>query len=109
MVGAITSLLFLTVYESIRKNFVSIVRNAFTTLNSNYIAAGVLTSLGPLLFFLALSLTQVSFVSVIAASEPLLTVIMSYFLLKREEQISLSIWVTVILVIMGIVWIAFTA
>jgi drug/metabolite transporter (DMT)-like permease len=108
MVGAITSLVFITLYESIRKNFTSMVKNAFTTLNPYYLAAGVLTSFGPLFFFLGLSHTQVSFVSVISASEPLLTVILSTFFLKREEQLSSSIWVTVLLVLMGIVWIAFT-
>lgn len=108
MLGAITSLLFLITYELIRKNFIRIVKTTFTTFNPYYIAAGILTSLGPLFFFLALTHTQVSYVSVIAATEPLLTIFLSYLFLRRTEQLSISLWITVSLVFIGILFFAFT-
>lgn len=109
LIGAMTSLLFFLIYEGIKGQVVSTVRNGLTLFNPYYLFAGVLTSLGPLFFFLGITFTQVSFVSVVAASEPLLTVLVSYLFFKREEKLSISIWITAILVLFGTVVIILTA
>jgi uncharacterized membrane protein len=84
------------------------VRKSLTLFNY-YLFAGILTSLGPLFFFLGITFTQVSFVSVVAASEPLLTVLISYLFFKREEKLTISIWITAVLVLLGTVVMVLTA
>lgn len=109
LVGAVTSLLFFLIYEGIKGQVVTTVRNSLTLFNPYYLTAGILTSLGPLFFFLGVTYAQVSFVSVVAASEPLLTVLVSSLFFKREEKLSVSIWITAVLVLTGTVVIILTA
>jgi drug/metabolite transporter (DMT)-like permease len=99
--GAVTSLIFVCVYEGMRGQLVPIIQRTFSVYNPYYLLSGVLSGLGPLFFFLGSSLTQVSYVSVVAASEPLLTVLFSALFMKNVEKLSLSVWATVILVITG--------
>src|SRR5699024_7385470 len=63
--------------------------------NVDFLIAGTLTSMGPLLFFLAAMNMQVSYVSAIAASEPLITTVVSALIIKNTEKITPVTWVTV--------------
>jgi len=107
--GALVSLLFVCVYEGVRGQLRTVVRKSFREFNRCYFLAGVMSSLGPLFFFLGSSLTQVSYVSVVAAAEPLLTVLFSKWLLKNEERLTRSVWATVVLVLSGTVLMISTA
>ncbi|WP_400163526.1 EamA family transporter [Brevibacillus sp. TJ4] len=102
-VGAVTSLVFVCLYEAARGQFRTVVRKSFGEVNRYYLLAGVMTTMGPLFFFLGSSLTQVSYVSVVAATEPLLTVLISKWMLKQEEPLPPSVWTTVSLIFCGTV------
>lgn len=107
-VGALASMVFVLIYEKCNLRLKSTIKRNFMIFNPYYLMAGVLTSLGPLFFFLAASYIQVAYVSVIAAIEPLLTVLLIAFLFKKEEKITVSIWATVGLMLFGTIVIAFS-
>jgi drug/metabolite transporter (DMT)-like permease len=100
-IGAVTSLIFLLVYEVFRGELRVTVKRNFSKVNPYFIVAGVMTSLGPLFFFLGASFTQVSYVSVVAGTEPLITSLLSALFLKGEEQLTVLTWISVLLVLVG--------
>ncbi|HEU5138885.1 MAG TPA: EamA family transporter [Bacillales bacterium] len=106
-VGSLTAFCFIIIYESLKGRLKTTVEKNRKTLNGYFIASGTLTTTGPLCFFIGASLIQVSFVSVIAAIEPLLTILLSALFLKKEEELSLSVWLTAALVLTGTIVIAF--
>ncbi|UFJ41666.1 DMT family transporter [Brevibacillus humidisoli] len=108
-VGALTSLVFALIYQGWRGELKVALRRTFSQWNPYYLIAGVMTSLGPLFFFLAATSLQVTYVSVIAAVEPILTVLLSMLFLKGEETHTLSIWITAALILAGTVLIALFA
>ena len=100
-IGAVTSLVFLLIYEGVRGELKVIVKRNFSRVNPYFIMAGLMTSLGPLFFFLGASYTKVSYISVVAGTEPLITSLLSAFFLKGEEQLTASTWISVLLVLVG--------
>lgn len=107
-IGAITSLVFVSLYEYKNGLLSSQIKVTFSkNINRYYLVAGFLTSLGALLFFLGASYTQVSYVSVIVATEPLLTVLLSSLIFNKAlESITTQIWITSCIVIIGTIIIA---
>jgi transporter family protein len=67
-----------------------------------FIAAGAMTCLGWLSFFHALNVGRITIVSPITSSSSLVTLILSYFLLRNVEHISFKIVIATILVVSGI-------
>ncbi|WP_217586395.1 DMT family transporter [Lentibacillus saliphilus] len=104
-IGSITSLLFVIILQSRRQSVKTVIDQSIRIFNRYYVIAGVLTSLGPLSFFLAVQYMQVSYVSVIAATEPLLTVFISALFLKGQEKMTVQTWLTIALIISGAVFI----
>lgn len=100
-IGAVTSFIFLILYQSLRKGWRTNIVRSFTSLNPYYLLAGILTSIGPLLFFLAAQSIQISYVSVVAATEPLMTIIISTIFLKRQERITIHTWITIAMILLG--------
>ena len=108
-IGAVTSLVFVCLYEAARGQFITVVRKSFLEVNRYYLLAGVMSTMGPLFFFLGSTLTQVSYVSVVAAAEPLLTVLISKWMLKQDEPLPWSVWATVFLILCGTVLMLMTS
>lgn len=100
-IGAMTALVFIILLQFIRGDFTKTVRGIKQDFNRYFFVAGTLTSIGPLFFFLAASYIQVSYVSAIAASEPLITAIVSALVIRNTEVITVGTWVTVGMIFAG--------
>lgn len=101
MTGSVAVFLFFLIYEFIKGDFKTTWRYHMMTINRYFIGSGIFSSLGPLLFFLAVTHAQVSYVSVIAGIEPFLTLFLSILILKKEEKITISLLITVLMVVVG--------
>ncbi|WP_096435170.1 DMT family transporter [Alteribacter populi] len=99
--GCLTAFLFLSVIEAGKGNIRSFIRANFQKINKYYVCAGVLTSLALLLFYLSVSYILVSYSVAILAIDPVLTVILSKFFLKKEEKVSFLILIVAVLVFIG--------
>jgi drug/metabolite transporter (DMT)-like permease len=108
-VGAVTSLVFIFIYEAVKGRLREKIHSSRTHLNRYFIAAGIMTCFGPLFFFLGASFTQVSYVSVVAAVEPILTVMISTYFLKGQERVTWSILVTIVMILVGTTLISFSS
>ncbi|WP_134702818.1 DMT family transporter [Ammoniphilus sp. YIM 78166] len=106
--GALASLIFYLIYKALRGQLRGD-KPIYDFGNRYFLAAGVMTSLGPFLFFLSASLTQVTYAGVIAGTEPVITVLLSALFLKGQEELSRTLWLTMALVIAGSAVIAMTA
>jgi drug/metabolite transporter (DMT)-like permease len=100
LVGAMTSLFFFILYDAIRGQLISTIKRNFSSFNRYYFLAGLFTSTGPLFFFLSASYISVSYVSVLAGTEPVLTAFLSILLLK-EERLTLTVWISISMVAIG--------
>jgi drug/metabolite transporter (DMT)-like permease len=89
--------------EATRKQLGATIRRNFRSLNGYYIAGGVMTGIAQMSFFGAVLFTQVSYVSVVAATEPVVTVLLSRLLLKKEEGITWHVVLTACAVFIGTV------
>ena len=102
LMGSLIGLLVIVLYQLFKGTLMATVRENYRILNHNFIIAGVFLSLGPVFFFLAASLLQVSYVSVIAAVEPLITILLSALFLKGREKITPSLLIGAVLILIGI-------
>lgn len=75
----------------------------FKKLNIYYVGAGIMTGIAMLSFFVATTYIQVSYVAVVAALEPLLTIILSKMFLKNEDKIAMSTVAAACMVFTGVV------
>jgi|GEM_PF-1567246 len=106
LIGSLIALIAIVSYQGFKGNLKTIVLENYRIININFILASIFLSFGPVFFFLAASLMQVSYVSVIAAVEPLITVLLSVFFLKGREKITPSVWIGAILILIGITFIS---
>ncbi|KGX87509.1 DMT family transporter [Pontibacillus litoralis] len=100
-IGALASLLFVVTTQGLQGTLVDNMKASFRHFSPHFLIAGILTSFGPLFFFLATKSMQVSYVSVIAAIEPLLTMLISAIVMRNIESISVQTKVMVVLVVAG--------
>lgn len=100
-IGAASSLVFIMILQLVRGDFTKTVRGIKQDFNGYFFIAGTLTSIGPLFFFLAASYMQIAYVSAIAASEPLITAIVSALVIRNTETITRGTWVTVGMIFIG--------
>ncbi|WLV25007.1 DMT family transporter [Aciduricibacillus chroicocephali] len=107
--GAITSLIFIILLQAGKGKLRETIAGVKKDFNAYFLIAGALTSIGPLLFFLAASTLQVSYVSAIAAAEPLITTVVSAFFIKHQETITPGTWLTVLMIFSGTAIIALFA
>ncbi len=84
-IGAAVAFLLTSLVEVKKGNFKEKISKQFTQFNTFYFFAGILSSIAVLSFFIAITYIQVSYVAVIAAVEPLLTIALSFLLLKEEK------------------------
>lgn len=79
------------------------IKTQISTFNFYYLLSGLTSSLAMTSFFTAIIFIQVSIVSAIAAIEPLITIILSRFILRKEEDIALHTVFSAIFVFLGII------
>jgi len=99
--GAFASLLFIIVLQAAKGKLKETVEGVRNDFNRYFLLAGALTSVGPLLFFMAASTLQISYVSAIAASEPLITTVVSALFIRNQETITPATWTTVAMIFAG--------
>ncbi len=79
----------------------TVFKASFTSFRPCFWLAGLTTTMGQLGFFVAITFIPVAHVSVIAASETLLTIFLAALLIGRAESISRQIMVAALLVFAG--------
>ncbi|TMW73388.1 DMT family transporter [Alteribacter natronophilus] len=99
--GVLISFVLLTVVEIFKVHDSVSLFLKFHFRSTHFIWAGVLTSFALLFFYLAVSLTYVSYAVAILAADPVLTVIFARILLKKEEAVTPLTILTAILVFAG--------
>lgn len=102
-VGTLASLVFVICYQSIRGEFITNIKKNVRVINPYYLISGVLTSIGPLFFFLATQRMQVSYVSVIAAAEPILTIFLTTVIFRGIDSVTKYTWITITMMFLGTV------
>jgi DME family drug/metabolite transporter len=100
-VGTSVALLCLTFIEGVKGSLISTVKSCYTNVNKLYIWAGILTSFAHLFFYISVSYIHVSYSVAILAADPVFTVILSTFFLKKEESLSGVLILVAILVFIG--------
>jgi uncharacterized membrane protein len=84
MVGAMVFVIAARFVDSYRQSL----RATFTSFNPWLLAAGILSSVGQLLYFAALSHTTISRVALMSSMEVFLTIFFSVIILRKTEQLS---------------------
>lgn len=105
-VGTLAALICLSVIEGCRGRIRQHLHS--TKENPYYVWAGILTSMALLFFYLSVSYIPVSYAVAILAIDPVLTVILVTFFLKKEETISKLIVFVTTIVFIGAVIISLT-
>jgi drug/metabolite transporter, DME family len=99
--SSFVALLCLTAIEPCKGNFILHLKANITNVNKYYIWAGLLTSLALLFFYLSIYCINVSYSVAILAADPVFTVVLGKFFLKKEESISPTLIFVTILVFIG--------
>jgi drug/metabolite transporter (DMT)-like permease len=97
-VFALFSFMMMALYKKQLKE--TLIRN-FQSFNLYFVGAGIFTGIAQLCFFLSLLYTRVSYTSVVAAMEPIITVILSKIFLRKEERITIRLGITACAVFFG--------
>lgn len=100
-VGAVSSLLFIMIKQGVSGKLAATIKGVKADFNTYFLIAGTLTSIGPLFFFMAAKYMQISYVSAIAAAEPLITAVVSALFIRNQETITPATWVTVAMIFTG--------
>jgi drug/metabolite transporter, DME family len=100
-VSTFVAFLCLCVIEAWRGNLMTLVKANVNSVNKYYIWAGILTSMALLFFYLSISYIHVSYSVAILAADPVFTVILGKFFLKKEESISPILVIVTVLIFLG--------
>lgn len=88
MVGCIVGALVFVIAARFIDSYRASLRAAFTCFNPWLFAAGVLSSVGQLLYFAALSHATISRVALVSSMEVFVTIFLSVIILRKTEQLS---------------------
>jgi len=102
LIGSLIALVAIVLFQGFKGTLKTTLIENYRIININFILASIFLSFGPVFFFLAASQMQVSYVSVIAAVEPLMTILLSVLFLKDREKITPSVWIGAVLILTGI-------
>ena len=105
MVGSIVGMIIFCVVAFAKPSYRHAIRATFTSYNPWLWLAGVMTSLGQVAYFLALSYTTISVVALIASMEVFGTMFLSVFIFKQRETLTPQVWAAAMLGIIGTVFI----
>lgn len=78
----------------------------FKNMNKYFLWAGIASGVALLCFFMSAHHIHISYTSAVAASEPVMTVLLAYFILKKQENIKKSVVLSILSVFLGIVLIS---
>ncbi|MEK6190404.1 MAG: DMT family transporter [Carnobacterium alterfunditum] len=106
LIGSVIGLVVIVLYQVFKGSLKATLLENYRIININFVIASIFLSLGPVFFFLAASLLQVSYVSVIAGVEPLITILLSALFLKGREKITPSLLIGAALILIGITFIS---
>jgi uncharacterized membrane protein len=100
--GTIIALIGYCIILVFKKKFISTISGQFNDLNVYYIFAGISTTLGLILFYVAVYHTKLVYVSAIVGIEPVLTVLLAFLFLKKQEKLQRIMVISAVLVFTGI-------
>lgn len=103
LIGSAFALFVFVLMEMGRKQLKLTLARNFKNINLHFMAAGIVTGLAQVSFFVALLYTHVSYVSTIAAIEPIITIILARMLLASEERLNWRLIITACAVFLGTV------
>lgn len=109
LLGTGVALLLYGIITLSRKSLRTGLMDQIKNLNLYYILSSISICLGLLSFFVAILFTQVAYVSAVAGIEPVLTVLLASFLLKKQEILDRNTVVSAVLVFSGIVIMALSS
>jgi drug/metabolite transporter (DMT)-like permease len=101
LIGSVFALSVFILMEIGRKQLKLTLARNFRSINLYFIAAGIVTGLAQVSFFISLLYINVAYVSTIAAIEPIITIILARMLLAGEERINWRLIVTACAVFLG--------
>lgn len=109
LIGAIVALLCFLIVSMFKRNFIETVKLTLSEKNIYFYLGGIATGLATLFFFIGIWFTKVAFVATIVAADPVITVILSKFFLKEDENINHYIVISAVFVFLGATVIAIMA
>lgn len=86
-ISAVVALTMIFILEGKKGGLGKKIKTQVSQFNIFYFIAGIGTSIAMLSFFIAITYMQVSYVAVIAAMEPIITILLSKLFLKNQEVI----------------------
>lgn len=101
LIGVTVAWVAFFIVETGKGRYRSSVIDGLKASNWYFVLGGIASGISQALFFLSATLTNVSYTSVVAATEPILIVILAKIFLAQEEKISLRIVLTVCVVFLG--------
>lgn len=101
MIASWAALLSYLTMSAMRGRFRSEFKSSFGTLRPYFWLAGIASTVGQVSFFIAITFAQVSYVSVIAASETLLTLMLSAVLVRHSEKLTFRVSIAAVCVFFG--------
>jgi drug/metabolite transporter (DMT)-like permease len=102
LIGALVALISFSTFLGVKGQLMPSISSQFKEFNLFYILGGFATSFGSLTFFISAYFTQVSYTVTIIAIEPVLTLILAYLFLRKQEEIKRTMIVSTILIFIGI-------
>jgi drug/metabolite transporter (DMT)-like permease len=105
MLGSITGALFFVLAARFIDSYRHAMHSALTVFNPWLLAAGILSSMGQLLTFMALSYTTISRVALISSMEAFVTIFVSIVVFRTGEKLSVPLLLAAALGVMGTVFI----
>lgn len=103
LIGSIIAFIGFSCTLIYKKEFKETFIAQYKNMNKYFLWAGVASSFALLCFFMSANYIHISYTSAVAASEPVMTVILAYFFLKKQENIKKSVVLSILFVFLGIV------
>lgn len=101
LIGSSVALVLFLLMKSVNGSLKETIRYNLRHFNIHFVAAGMLTGIAQISFFAALLYTNVSYTSVVAAMEPIITVFLVKLFLRREEKVTLRLGATALTIFLG--------
>ncbi|MEB3101922.1 DMT family transporter [Ferviditalea candida] len=101
LIGSSVALLLFLLMKSVNGSLKETILSNLRHFNTHFVVAGMLTGIAQISFFAALLYTNVSYASVVAAMEPIITVFLVKLFLRREEKVTLRMGATAVTIFLG--------
>jgi drug/metabolite transporter (DMT)-like permease len=91
MFGAVVGAVLFLLTALFAKSYAEAVRSTFTGFNPWFWSAGLLSSAGQILFFMAIDLSTLSRAAMIVSTEVFLTLILTVIFVRRQDKVTLAV------------------